>query len=51
MRDAITIRIPIHAFKDKLSFINKSPVNAANRGDKASIDNVLRVPISFKDLR
>ena len=46
-----TIIMPIQDLMDKFSLIKIPPLNAANIGDKASIDRVFLVPISFKDFR
>ena len=51
IRDKVTIAIPIQAFIDKNSFINRFPVNAAKRGDKASMERVFLVPIRFSDFK
>ena len=51
INDIETIIMPIQDLMDKFSLIKIPPLNAANIGDKASMERVFLVPISFKDFR
>ena len=51
MSAPVTKSIPNQALIFKLSSINKAPVMAAIKGDRASIERVFLVPIRFKDFK